>query len=150
MSLQLDTSNAHDAKVIEKMNKMLSVYDNSDNVLEIILSQWCDDSNLESIATTLEERAFECGVHESGDYVNGELITNEVESGFKTMKSIINIFGDYDRSVELQSKVKTFIVDKYLVLERDLISDIVAFYKIDPDDLFDFDGVLLIDSERNI
>jgi hypothetical protein len=66
MTLQLDTSNSHDSNVIEKMNKMLSLYEG--DVLELILTEWADDSDLSAIAEFLENRAIECGVKEMGDY----------------------------------------------------------------------------------
>ena len=54
MTIQLDTTNGHNEKVINKFNKVAQNF-SDDDLLSIILTQWCDDGDLESITDTLKD-----------------------------------------------------------------------------------------------
>ncbi len=54
----LDTINGHNAKVIEEFNRTSKKFEDTD-LLNIILSNWADDQDLEDITNFLNDRLDE-------------------------------------------------------------------------------------------
>lgn len=52
--MRANTSNGHNAKVVEEFNKVAERFSDSD-LLEIIISKWADDQDLEDITETLKD-----------------------------------------------------------------------------------------------
>jgi hypothetical protein len=51
----LNTTNGHNQAIIDKFNKIAEKFDDS-GLLEIILTDFCDDENIQDITEILEER----------------------------------------------------------------------------------------------
>tara|TARA_R110000850_G_C9781756_1_gene448430 strand:+ start:355 stop:726 length:372 start_codon:yes stop_codon:yes gene_type:complete len=58
MTYKLDTTSAHDKDIVDRFNKIAKRY-TDDSILEHILVNWVDDSDLLDIAETLENRFIE-------------------------------------------------------------------------------------------
>ena len=58
MAYKLDTTNGHDKDIVARFNKIANKY-SDDLILEHILVNWVDDSDLLDIAETLENRFIE-------------------------------------------------------------------------------------------
>jgi hypothetical protein len=56
--ITLDTINGHDAKVVAEFNKVSAKFEDTD-LLNIILSNWADDFDLEEITNFLNDRLHE-------------------------------------------------------------------------------------------
>ena len=56
--MRADTSNGHNAKVVEEFNKVAERFSDSD-LLDIIISKWADDQDLEDITETLKDLLIE-------------------------------------------------------------------------------------------
>jgi Mg2+/Co2+ transporter CorC len=54
----LDTTNGHNAKVIAEFNKVSAKFEDTD-LLNIILSNWADDFDIEEITNFLNDRLDE-------------------------------------------------------------------------------------------
>jgi uncharacterized protein YjgD (DUF1641 family) len=53
----LNTTNGHNQAIIDKLNKIAEKFDDS-GLLEIILTDFCDDENIQDITEILEERIY--------------------------------------------------------------------------------------------
>lgn len=56
--ITLDTTNGHNAKIIAEFNKVSAKFEDTD-LLNIILSNWADDFDLEEITNFLNDRLDE-------------------------------------------------------------------------------------------
>lgn len=54
----LDTTNGHNAKVVAEFNKVSAKFEDTD-LLNIILSNWADDFDIEEITNFLNDRLDE-------------------------------------------------------------------------------------------
>jgi hypothetical protein len=54
----LDTTNGHNAKIIAEFNKVSAKFEDTD-LLNIILSNWADDFDIEEITNFLNDRLDE-------------------------------------------------------------------------------------------
>jgi hypothetical protein len=52
--MRADTLNGHNAKIVEEFNKVAERFSDSD-LLDIIISKWADDQDLEDITETLKD-----------------------------------------------------------------------------------------------
>lgn len=73
MNKHLFSSNGHDKKIFDKFCKVSSLFDEGD-LLDIIVSNWCDNQDLENITQTLINRLSENGFDENGDKIVVEVI----------------------------------------------------------------------------
>ena len=58
MSIILNTNNAHDKGIVDNFNKITNHF-GDDELLEIILTNWCDDSDIKDITEHLKNRLLE-------------------------------------------------------------------------------------------
>jgi len=61
MAIKLNTDNAHNKDVIDNFNKITKHF-GDDELLEIILTNWCDDSDIKDITEHLKDRLLENGI----------------------------------------------------------------------------------------
>ena len=73
MTIILDTLNAHDKAVVEKFNKVAENFTDLD-VLQTILVNWCDDTDLNDIADKLLDISDEQNHNEINEKKQKELI----------------------------------------------------------------------------
>lgn len=56
--IKIDNINGHDAKVVAEFNKVSAKFEDTD-LLNIILSNWADDFDIEEITKFLNDRLYE-------------------------------------------------------------------------------------------